>query len=521
MAAGKDDGVAHLQKDLEREREYIQCPKCGTLVERKRRNCTNGNVGNIRQAIAESTGESRVSTEKKRTSPSAKKLKVSQYKPQIVTSDGIDQVVMSPAPSQPESSVKPANVCMVEPCFVNPNSHEAVRRLFEHLGKVCGVKQYGGAEREWLAVECDGLPFLLGKTVIHRAQIDAHRKALVAAGIPPVSSMKGAALRQELSSRNLATRGKVDDLRCRLQAAVDEQIKSGHVVLPTGSKGEFDWVVLRSGGLHWEMKLLQSVVGVLWPFVYREFTSSQGYTTDRQLEWAKGCKDHHRAYDELSRFTDGVFQELLYPYVHSCDVPTAAGFFSWAKQYSSNKTYTLLLQLTARCAFGVFVYRHGVRHNRPDVRRLGKRAMTPLIHARHHPNYQLIDLYDEEDELSYPSVLGNLLRDHWAFSRFVACEFSCRAVDVHAVFCQLAICHFACVGLGICCVLFASVSVKLPHPNHSSDRVCVRARVCVCMCVCVRVSQRKRCYIIYLVHSTLVGLADPMHTRLWTQSSKN
>ena len=265
--------------------------------------------------------------------------------------------------------------------------------------------------------------------MIHRAQIDAHRKALVAAGIPPVSSMKGAALRQELSSHNLDTRGKVDDLRCGLQAAVDEQIKSGHVVLPTGSKGEFDWVVLRSGGLHWEMKLLQSVVEVLWPFVYREFAYSQGYTTDRQLEWAKGCKDHHRAYDELSRFTDGVFQELLYPYVHSCDVPTAAGFFSWAKQYSSNKTYTLLLQLTARCAFGVFVYRHGVRHNRPDVRRLGKRAVTPLIHARHHPNYQRVDLYDEEDELSYPSVLGNLLRDHWAFSRFVACEFSCRAVE--------------------------------------------------------------------------------------------
>ena len=64
-------------------------------------------------------------------------------------------------------------------------------------------------------------------------------------------------------------------------------------MLPKAVEGKFDWVVCQTGGLHWEMTLTQVVIDVMWPFVYQAFTESQGYTTTKQLAWARSGKDHH------------------------------------------------------------------------------------------------------------------------------------------------------------------------------------------------------------------------------------
>ena len=62
---------------MEKERNYVQCPACGTCVNCKKRNCDNPDcvVLNIHQAIAEACENSRVSTEK------TKKKKVVARKP--------------------------------------------------------------------------------------------------------------------------------------------------------------------------------------------------------------------------------------------------------------------------------------------------------------------------------------------------------------------------------------------------------------------------------------------------------
>ena len=57
--------------------------------------------------------------------------------------------------------VKNADVRLLEPCFVNPNSVEAVEVILRQQGQSAGLKQYGGDKREWLVVECDGLPNVL------------------------------------------------------------------------------------------------------------------------------------------------------------------------------------------------------------------------------------------------------------------------------------------------------------------------------------------------------------------------
>ena len=55
LAAGVHDNVARLVETAERERLYLQCPSCGTYVERRLRNCPNDacSVGNVRAALAE------------------------------------------------------------------------------------------------------------------------------------------------------------------------------------------------------------------------------------------------------------------------------------------------------------------------------------------------------------------------------------------------------------------------------------------------------------------------------------
>ena len=62
MAEGVTDRVAKAVANAERDCQFLICPSCGTLAERRLRNCPNQAcvVGNVRTAIAK---EHVVSTE--------------------------------------------------------------------------------------------------------------------------------------------------------------------------------------------------------------------------------------------------------------------------------------------------------------------------------------------------------------------------------------------------------------------------------------------------------------------------
>lgn len=121
--------------------------------------------------------------------------------------------------------------------------------------------------------------------------------------------------------------------------------------------------------------------------------------------------------DELSRFLDGTFDELLRPYVATNAAPSPSGFYEWALQYKENLTYSWPLEMTTRCVFGVIVHRVGLRHSNPDLCIFGSRAVSPVLHGRHHPNYQLIDVRDERDWLAFPTTLKKLLQECFTLSR--------------------------------------------------------------------------------------------------------
>ena len=417
LAAGVHDNVARLVETAERERLYLQCPSCGTYVERRLRNCPNDacSVGNVRAALAEERGVDLVSTEHSRVSrqPTVRAgtrfvytVEQGECGPVIRRSMSSCSTSESSASSQ---KVSPAVLVPIEPYFVNPNSHEALRRLLRHIGSECGIKGIGGSDREWVIVVYDGLPYNLMRTVMLDSRQNCQRTALMDAGIPNIASLRKPQLKAECSRRGLSQQGNKADLRQRLQAFVEHQLQQRSLSPLPPQVGEFDWVVCQSGGLHWEMKLAQCLVDVLWSFLYEAFCKSQGYTTPRQLAWAKSCKDHHRTMDELSRFTDGIYDELLRPYVLSAENPSPCGYFAWSEQYSENKTYSWLLHLALQYCFPLFMFRRGMRDNNMALLLEARRLLTPMIHARNHPGYQVIEMFEESDRLSWPEELRHLM----------------------------------------------------------------------------------------------------------------
>eukprot|EP00117_Sycon_ciliatum_P002321 scpid36361/ scgid7600/ len=394
------DPVEAYQSAIENAQRYLVCPKCATQVEKRLHLCPNENCRvNVRQAIQTASGQSRVSTECIRI-PKVPRQSGAEF----VYSAGVgsEGVSMSRTRETPLTAslppVTPATIGLLDPVFVNPNSYEAVKVLLRELGTCAGVKQCVGSDgqRHWLSVVCDGLPYSLMRNIMHQACESARKQAYHEAGIYDVHSMQRDALKDVCKDRGLSTQGTVAVLKERVASVVKADLESGKLTAPASiPSGEFDWVVCTSGGLHWEMNVIQCIVKSLWPFVYKEFCVSQGYTTPKQLEWAMRAKDHHRCYDELSRFTDGCFDELLRPYVLSSDLntpPTASGFLDWAKKLENNATYSWLLELVIQYCISLFMMRRGMRHNDIPLYLESRRHVAPLLYARNHSTYQLIDM---------------------------------------------------------------------------------------------------------------------------------
>lgn len=53
-----------------------------------------------------------------------------------------------------------------EPEFENPNGYHNIIQVLQSIGQRSGIKQYGNGDREWLFVECDGLPCNLIREIV-------------------------------------------------------------------------------------------------------------------------------------------------------------------------------------------------------------------------------------------------------------------------------------------------------------------------------------------------------------------
>ena len=157
--------------------------------------------------------------------------------------------------------VTPAKSKLVEPCFVNPSSHAAVKELMRHVSRLAGVTKYGGSERQWVAMTCDGVPYMLMRKVIQESRLLATKSYLQSLSwIGTTLNVKD--LKAVLNSKSLPVSATKADLLARVDYHINGPVVANADV--RSLEGEVDWVVPCMGGFHQELMICRTFVDVNW-----------------------------------------------------------------------------------------------------------------------------------------------------------------------------------------------------------------------------------------------------------------
>ena len=167
---------------------------------------------------------------------------------------------------------------MMDPVCVNPNSAENSATVLRKIGKDAGVKRYGGTERLWLTVCCDGLPFGIILQIIQNYLIcDSCQERIIGT------------------------------------EAFKSHVKAQH---PTWSSPtfthEYNWVDLKTGNGHVEMNLLKAFVGLNCT---KDLVQLLGFKSETALISAQKCYDKHKTWQIINIFFFGTLQKLVLVYM--------------------------------------------------------------------------------------------------------------------------------------------------------------------------------------------------------------
>lgn len=249
---------------------------------------------------------------------------------------------------------------LVDPVFVNPNSYDSIVTVLRHIGKVAGVKWYGGEEREWVSVCCDGLPY----SIVLRVTQEYITCAECKEGFMGVDNFESHAFSKH--------DGNVKHIR------------------------EFDWVMLTTGDGHYEMNLMKTFFELNWDVCLKALAQKMGWNSELALKCAKNCYDNHKTWQILMIYHFGMLCELILPYVNECQVnatePTAEGYLQYAKTGEFDVNYMYLFEMTTRYSQGIFNLRAGIRGNNSLLVQSAKMMTRGRFHGRNHPKYQLIEM---------------------------------------------------------------------------------------------------------------------------------
>ena len=143
-----------------------------------------------------------------------------------------------------------------------------------------GTKQYGTGNREWIFLECDGVPFNLITDIISN----------------------------------------VWRCSCCSQCFYGKNFLDGHkcVVLQKGTGDlEFGWLIPIAGLLHIEINIAQAFMNLNWEVFTKECGRILGFQTPKSQKYLKKGSDHHKTWHFLEILYVAVALELLVPYVES------------------------------------------------------------------------------------------------------------------------------------------------------------------------------------------------------------
>ena len=246
-----------------------------------------------------------------------------------------------------------------EPTFLNPNSYENCREILRKIGVEAGIERYGGKKRQWVIIECDGLPFRLCFNII---------KDTYTCSICNTSYYKkDAFIRHSMSKHNELV--------------------------------GFDWVLLKPAGGHFEMNSIKALFELNWVPFLSKLCYFMGYKTDAAQFVAKNCKDHHQAWELLLVFFFGSLRELIVLYVRARLQKRKDGdlsiedFLSFSSEMKSYPNYIYMCSQITNCIFAIINFRMALRRNNLKLAQSAVYKLSDMLYGRFHPFYQLIEIH--------------------------------------------------------------------------------------------------------------------------------
>ena len=290
---------------------------------------------------------------------------------------------------------QPPAVILGDPIFVNPNSYETVSKVLQNIGSECGVQRYvqdpEKVERQWLLVVGDGAPLSLIIHLIHDALI--------------CTLCSERCSSQERLQKHYRERHVEEFLQNRIQFAY-----------------EYAWLLPKLGCGHYEMQMAKTFFNVMWDPCLKALCYIMGFESTTALASAKRCANHHKAWQLLLIYTLGTMRELVRPYVQHCidskENPSPKEYTDWVHfNQNTNKTYMLHFVMVLRFAMAIVNFRMAVRRNNSSLAWSAKFTFKELIHARNHPKYHQLEIYDTVMYHLAPPEVRDFLDSHTSISR--------------------------------------------------------------------------------------------------------
>ena len=384
------DRIDTLVADKIAAEGHKPCPNCGALVKKGKHYCDNPNCNVHLRTARETAGESNQNDEEiqKPRAPKVRKIgfeideQTNAAKP-VVENYSKESGRYTHVPSNHPDD--PPLVRISDPLFVNPNSYQNLTLLLRKLGKDAGVESYGGTQRKWLIVCCDGLPYHMLINIVKETRTCALCQ----------SSFMGKNLLQKHFN----------------ESHENEEVKFHF---------EFDWAVLKIGSGHFEMNMVKSFTELNWIPLMEHLCETMGFKSETAKASAKKCNNHHKAWSLILIFHMGTLSELVVEYVRECLVKGATccakEFIAWARK-SNKPCYLYALEQVCRYSQAIINFRMGIRRNNHLLAKAGKFFFKECFYGRNHPKYQAIEVHDTLQYQVLPEKVQKLLDDHTSISK--------------------------------------------------------------------------------------------------------
>ena len=279
---------------------------------------------------------------------------------------------------------QPPAVTVADPVFANPNSYDSLRAVLRKIGEDAGIRRYGGTQRYWTVVCCDGLPYHLCMKLIQQTFTCS---------------------------------------KCK-ESIFGNKLMSTHVKnkCPGASVfREFDWVLLKIGGGHYEANMMKAFMELNWEPFMSNLCHTLSFQSPLAQQSAKRCDDHHKTWAIFVTFHLATLKELVVVYVRSCvaesEDPTPSGFIEFAHKRRHIPNFSYMYDQVCKYSQAIINFRMGTRRNNSQLIWSAKHTFKDVFHGRNHPIYSLIEINDTLLHNVAPQLVQDFLNQNSAFSK--------------------------------------------------------------------------------------------------------